>query len=138
MSDAKMDEASDRRREFDEVLIDALASGQAYAEAGELVGLSERTVARRMSEEPFARLVSTRRATWIAQVTGSLTRLAVVALKAIEECIASADEPIRLRAADIVLKRLLEFRHHGELEQRLRALEDLIDRDETDDDSSAL
>jgi hypothetical protein len=39
----------DRRAQLDDMLVELLAVGTSYAEAGALAGLSERTVRRRMS-----------------------------------------------------------------------------------------
>ena len=45
----------------EDVLVEALAAGMSYADAGRMVGKSDRTVRRRMEDGPFRRRVAARR-----------------------------------------------------------------------------
>jgi len=56
--DALQDGGQKRRSALDELLVDALAAEWSYSHAAEAVGYSERTVARRMADPTFGRLVA--------------------------------------------------------------------------------
>lgn len=83
-----------RRAAQDEVIVDALASGLPYAKAGELAGVTSRTVARRMQDPVFTALVSQRRAEHVSQVTGQLVAASADAVTTIHElCLIAGSKP---------------------------------------------
>ena len=84
---AAVSEAEARRSAQDEILLEALASGRTYTEAGELAGVSDRTVARRIAEPAFARLVRDRRDEQVQTVAGQLSTMANTAVMAIASCL---------------------------------------------------
>ena len=117
----------------------ALGEGLTYAQAGERVGLSERTVQRRMEDEAFRDFVATvsletARARWeIAS-----RRLRAIALKAVDtieelQTIEASGKPgasTRLRAAMAALDLGHEIAESRELAERLAALEARLGLDE--------
>lgn len=116
-----------RRAAQDDILVEALASGLPYREAGELAGVTSRTVARRMTDPGFVRRVSERRGERVAEVTGQLVSASVDAVRVIREQCLDAERPAdRLRAASLLLTLGLKFRHEHELEERLRNVEERV------------
>ena len=114
---------TDARSVEDEALKDALATGLTYAEAGELVGVSERTVRRRMSDQPFAAEVSRRRGEHVSSLAGLLVTAGADAVHVLRESLHDDAAAVRLRAAQLLLTLGTQLRHAHELEQRLAALE---------------
>lgn len=116
-----------RRAHVDEVVRAALAVGQTYADAGAAAGVSERTVRRRMSDPDFAAEVSVRRGEHVGALAGQLMTAGTEAVAVLRACLASDNETVRLRAAQLVLTTGNSLRHAHELESRLVALEDGVD-----------
>lgn len=110
----------------DEILIEALASGMAYSDAGKLGGVTGRTVSRRMEDPEFRARVSRRRGERVAQVTGALTDMSTEALQVLRDCMAEERPADRLRAAQLVLVMMSRLRHETEIEDRLAAVERLL------------
>lgn len=108
-------EFDDRRSAQDELLVAALAAGQSYAEAGDLAGISSRTVARRMSEVAFARRVADRRGEQVVAIAGRISSLTFEAIEAVRECLADSDARTRLAAARLLLDWALKFRRGEDL-----------------------
>lgn len=100
-----------------------LANGATYAEAGREAGMSERTVARWMTDAAFARAVSHARAEQMSVATGQITSLAPDAVAALRASLASEVPGERLRAAQLVLSWSARLRRDGELEARLVEVE---------------
>ncbi len=113
----------DGRAHRDELLIAALVVGGTYAAAGEIGGVSERTVRRRMADPEFAAEVSRRRGERVAGIAGQLVSIGPDAIEVIRECMAADTAAVRLRAAQLALALGVQFRHAQELEARLVALE---------------
>jgi hypothetical protein len=59
----------------DELILGGLAAGLTHAEAGELAGVSAKTVQRRLRDDVFAAEVGRRRAEQVERITGRLTEL---------------------------------------------------------------
>jgi hypothetical protein len=124
MAAERRSEAQARRAAQDEILIEALAAGRSYAEAGRLAGLSGRSVGRRMQAGgEFERQVTQRREETVGRVIGGLSTLAVNALEVIAAHLADPTSPEQMRAATLTLSQLVRFRQVAEFEQRLRDLE---------------
>ena len=119
---------------IDEVLIEAIAAGATYAEAGPLVGLSARSVRRRMTAEDFASAVETRRHERMSQITGALMDASQQAVQILLAGLEEEGVYQRMRAAQLVLSMSLRFRSVGKLEQRVAALERLIAEHEAEAD----
>lgn len=111
-----LSEAEARRSAQDDILVEALASGRTYSEAGELAGVSHRTVARRMAEPAFARLVRDRRDEQVHTVAGRLSTMANTAVIAIVSCLEDDEAKTRLAAGKLILELVLKFRHQHHLE----------------------
>lgn len=120
------DEAPSAREAQDEILVEALALGMAYPDAGKLGGVTGRTVSRRMEDPEFRARVSRRRGERVAQVTGALTAMSAEALQVLRDCMAEERPADRLRAAQLVLVMMSRLRHETEIEDRLAAVERLL------------
>ena len=120
---ADKSESEARRAAVDKKLVEALASGLTYSQAGEVAGCTSRTVARRMAEPTFAAVVSRARGERVAELTGQLTGLGSKAIEAIGECLQSGSPAERLRAAQLPLTMVLRMRSEVELEARFTAIE---------------
>ena len=101
--------------DVDDAIAAALALGLSYAEAGQAVGRSGRTVARRVADPTFARLVDDRRREHLSAVTARLAGLAPRAIEAIETCLDEGRPTDRLRASQLVLSMTLRFAHLQQL-----------------------
>ncbi len=110
------DELVDRRAGQDELIVAALAAGRSYTEAGEIAGVSSRTVARRMSDPAFARLVADQRGEVVVSMTGQLTSLAAEAVDAIRSGLADESARTRIAAGKLILELAHKFRHGSDLE----------------------
>ena len=130
-------EAPSRRAFEDEALIDVLSTGVAYAAAGAVVGLSERSVRRRMTNPLFVAAVARRRGERLAEVTGQVSALAVRAVEVLEHALEDDNQAFRLRAAQMVLTLTRHLRTEVDNEARFLALEvkvGLVHDSEPDDE----
>ena len=92
------------KRDRDELVVAALASGSSYDEAAKAAGLSRSTVARRMREWDFRARVIEERERVVETVRGKLASTAPAAAEVIASLAASADsETVRLSAASRIL-----------------------------------
>jgi hypothetical protein len=125
-SSTEADEQLTAREAQDEILIEALASGMPYPDAGKLAGVVGRTVSRRMDDPDFRARVSRRRGERVTQVTGALTDMSTEALQVLRDCMAEGRAADRLRAAQMVLAMMSRLRHETEIEDRLANVERLL------------
>ena len=125
-SEATNEPALTAREAQDEILIEALASGMPYPDAGKLGGVVGRTVSRRMEDPDFRARVSRRRGERVTQVTGALTDMSTEALQVLRDCMAEGRAADRLRAAQMVLLMMSRLRHETEIEDRLANVERLL------------
>jgi hypothetical protein len=113
----------------DEVLIAALAEGLTHAAAGELAGVSAKTVQRRMSNPEFAGAVGDGRRQRVRDVVGLLVGASQRAVQVLVEVLERGDPADQLRAARMVLE--YSGRYHREqvvdddLARRMLVLEEL-------------
>jgi hypothetical protein len=120
-------EAVLRRRALDELLVQELARGATYKQAGAAGRCSARTVARRMQEPAFRRRVVELRAARVSELVGRLLEAGSEAIEAIlDECRNPERGADRLRAAGMLLTLGLRFRQTHELEERLRLVEERL------------
>lgn len=117
------DEAERRRAVADELILEALAAGVAYADAGSAAGVSARTVRRRMADPLFAAELARRRAVRVSDLTGQMMGLGARAVSVLGEALEAEAVGDRLRAANLILTALRRYRADGDLELRLTALE---------------
>jgi Homeodomain-like domain len=118
-----------------EVVAAALAGGATAAEAGALVGRSERTVRRWMLDQDLSGRVMAHRSEMLSTVTGTLARLASEALEVVSAQVRDFENPAQLKAALAVLDRVLKYHsasaedaRFAELERRLAGVEGVIDQ----------
>jgi len=121
--DADGTEADRRRAAGDEVLLDALATGLSYLEAGEFAGLSARTVRRRLTAPDFAAELARRRAMRVSDVTGRLVAASERAVQVLLELLESQVAGERLRSAELILNMGRRFRSDTDIDVRLSTLE---------------
>ncbi len=115
-----------RPRKADDLLLVALSQGKTHAEAARIADVSERTVRRRLEDPEFATRVEHRRAEVTAAAAGQLAGLYGKAIGALSDLLDHGDDPLRVRAAQIILRSVLEFRSHADFEERLLAIEETI------------
>jgi hypothetical protein len=116
-------EAADRWSAEDELILDALAAGLSYPEAGARARVTDRTVQRRMKDIAFAAEVSRRRWERVRRLTGSLTNLGDDAVEAIRDSLLSPASAQRLRAAHLALTLAIRFSQVLDLDERVRQIE---------------
>jgi hypothetical protein len=90
-------------RNYDEVLILALATGANLAGAAQQAGVSERTARRRLSDPAFRARVKAQREDLVGQAVGRLSALGALAGDVLSELLASASEQVRLGAVRAAL-----------------------------------
>ena len=131
-------EAEVRRQDQDEIIIDALARGLSYSQAGELAGASARTVRRRMTDEAFAREVRTRRTERVSAVTGQLVTGSEEAVGVLMQCLGAEEDGVRIRAATLLLQHSERYRAQSDLQAEVaeirRMLSDGSDNDRESDE----
>lgn len=120
--------ATDRTRRGDAALVGALAAGATHAQAAERAGVSERTVRRRLDEPDFRRAVSRERGRILDRAAGLAADTAAEAITVLRDLMRDAPEHVRLAAARAIVDRAASLREAGELEERLRRLEEVAER----------
>lgn len=107
----------------------ALAHGSTTDEAGEIAGVTGRTVRRWRSEDAeFRAEVAQLRREMLDDVLGQLGGAAVKAVKTLVGAMDGNSLGIRVRAAQILLASLLTVREAVDVEERLAAVEEAIAR----------
>ena len=106
--------------------IAALLFEKTLQDAAQAAGVSRKTL-QRWSRQPdfIAAMKETERAA-LADVSRALIRLAGLASSALEDALQDEDIRIRVRAADIVLSRLLQLRELVDLDERVSKLEEIL------------
>ena len=113
------------RKKADDALLLALACGATVEKAAQQVGLSERTVYRRLREPDFRRRLQAVRTDMVQRSAGMLTAAAMEAVKTLLALQgASTPAAVRLGAARAVLEIGIKLREVADLDQRLAALEE--------------
>ena len=113
----------------DDVLAAALAAGQTYARAGEKVGLSERTVQKRMADPAFRDRVSALKGRAVARAVAVLTNNMSAAATVIAELMATAeDDRDRLSAAKELISLGLKARSQEEFEKQVAELAERVEK----------
>lgn len=116
-------ESQDRGSETNPILVTALAMGKTQAEAARLSGTSERTIRRRLTEDPTLRAaVFEERTVMAAQLAGQLLTGGATAIEVLGELMAADLPPqVRLGAVRTMLMQGGTFRE-VEVEARLSDL----------------
>lgn len=132
------DGASEGRRAVDDALLEFLASGWSHEQSAAAVGVSVRTVQRRLRDGEFRRELALRRAARVEQLTARLCAVTDDAVSVIIAAFQADSGHVRLRAADLTLTWALRARRELDLEARIARLEDSdreLDGDEVGGDS---
>ena len=109
-------------------LITALASGTTVREAAKLAGVTERTVYRRLEDAEFRSHVQEARTVMFEQALGAVASAGVSAAQTLRDLLRASSESVRLGAARSVLELGSRLRENIELEERLSALEQLLEK----------
>jgi hypothetical protein len=88
-----------RRSFIDDTLVDSLATGDTQIEAGQLAGVSDRTVRRRLVDDAFVERVQMRRAELLGRAAGRSAALASDAVRVLGELLDCDALSVRLGAA---------------------------------------
>ena len=93
----------------DVVMAQALGAGHSQTSAAELVGLSAKTVKRRLDDPAFAAAVVSARRSFLDQILGKLSQAGVEATDTLVELLNSGRPADRLRAAEAVLSHAARY-----------------------------
>src|SRR5664280_1215635 len=121
------EEGDDERDEQDELMIACLAQGWTHQKVADQLGVSTKTVQRRMSEPSFAAVVSRRRRERVEQLSGQLITASDGAIGVLQDLLASDDPKIQLRAASVTLGQAGRF-HQGDRERELARRQDEMEQ----------
>jgi hypothetical protein len=100
-----------------------VASGMSVRGAGRAAGISQ-SAAQRMATTPeFAELVQRIRRELVSRTIGRLSRLSVKAAATLGRLLDSPAEDVRLKAATVLIDKLLSVSTHADLEERIEQLE---------------
>jgi AcrR family transcriptional regulator len=117
--------AGSGRQNADFVLVAALAGGRTVCDVAAAVGVSERTIYRRLESADFRRRVGDARAEMVQRAVGQLADASAEAVTTLRALVTAAEsETVRLGAARAVLELGSKLRESVELEERVRRLEE--------------
>lgn len=111
------------RRSADSALLAALATGKTHEEAAELVGLSTKTIGRRLREPNFQSQLADARRAVVASAIEKLSASMARAATRLDELLDARSEHVQLRAAIAILELSDRFNQIRELDARVAALE---------------
>jgi hypothetical protein len=103
----------------------ALAAGGTIREACRKAKVSESTAYRRLEDPAFRKQVQNARAEVLSRAVGKLADTASAAVDTLKKLLKAKRENVRLAAARSILELGAKLRDAGELEERIRALEDV-------------
>jgi hypothetical protein len=113
------------RKKADDALLMALACGVTVENAAAKVGLSTRTVYRRLADADFCKRLQKVRTDMVERATAMLTAAGMEAVKTLLVLQqAATPAAVRLGAARAVLEIGIKMREVADIEQRLAALEE--------------
>ncbi len=112
------------RRNADEALALAVASGQTLRDAAAAANLGERTAARRWADPDFRRRVNVLRGEMVQRSLGRMADGMTEAAGVLRALLAAESESVRLGAARSLLEYGVRLREAVDIEDRLRALEE--------------
>ena len=125
--------AGSGRRNADEALALALATGQTLRGAAAANGIGERAATRRMADPAFRRRVGELRGEMVSRALGRMADGMADAADKLRELLAAESESVRLGAARALLELGTKLRESVELADRVDELERLLTGD--DDES---
>jgi hypothetical protein len=103
-----------------------LARGEGVVAVAAALGLPHQTVSDWRKDPEFSGLVRHLRADLVDAVTGRLSATGVAAVDTLVRGIRGEAKPVEIRAADVLLTKLLAYREASELEARVAELEALL------------
>jgi len=107
-------------------LAELLTTGD-KVQAAKAAGVSRRTLYRWLHQDAFRQALQAAETEALGELSRNLVRLAGKAARTLEDAMDNAEKDgQRIRAADIVLARLLQLRELVDIEQRLQALEERL------------
>jgi hypothetical protein len=104
----------------------ALALGQTIHDAARVVGISERTAARRWAKLTFRLRVRELRGEMVQRSYGQMAHGMSEAAAVLRQLLKADNEQVRLGAARSLLQLSVKLRESVELDERLQALEDQL------------
>ena len=120
------EETESKRESQDQVLVVALAAGKTHEVAGELAGVSAKTVQRRLLDADFTARVTRGRAARHAQISGALLTSAEQAVTTLVDLLDDADPKVRLAASRELLTSSHRYVDQADVLERLRSLEQAV------------
>jgi hypothetical protein len=111
------------RRNADEALALAVASGQTLREAAAAAGVGERTATRRWADPAFRRRVGELRGEMVSKALGRMADGMADAADKLRALLAAAPPTVQLGAARALLELGVKLRESVELEERVADLE---------------
>ncbi|GIV77436.1 MAG: hypothetical protein KatS3mg050_1830 [Litorilinea sp.] len=106
--------------------IEALLTTGSITEASQAAGVARKTIYAWLKRDEFRAELHEAEAQALQSLSLSLVRLGEKAARTLGEAMDGERESTRVRAADIVLQRLLQLRELVALEERVAALEQAI------------
>lgn len=103
-----------------------LARGEGVVAVAAALGLPHQTVSDWRKDPEFSGLVRHLRADLVDAVTGRLSASGVAAVDTLVRGIRGEAKPVEIRAADVLLTKLLAYREASDLEARVVELEALL------------
>lgn len=111
-------------KKAESTLLLILACGATIEQAASQVGLSERTIYRRLADPDFRRRLAETRADMIQRTSGTLTATSAEAVRTLVTLLNPKEPPnVRLGAARAVLELGIKVREAADLENRMIELE---------------
>ncbi len=118
--------ARNGKRNADTVLATALAAGHTQAQAGQLAGVSPRTVARRMEEPDFRQAIREARAALMEQATGKLADATTRVADELVALLSDESATVRLSASRSILDAAGRYAESLDMTERIAALEEAV------------
>lgn len=104
--------------------LQSLISGATVMDAAAEAGVSRQTLYKWLDSSNFQQALSEAQSRALNSLAGALIALGDKAIKVLDETMERfGQDSVRVRAADIVINRLLQFRELTDLEARISALE---------------
>jgi AraC-like DNA-binding protein len=121
MDDQNEFEATTELDPTDNRICDLLAEGWTHARIAEEVGVSAKTIQRRLQVPEFSSELRRRRRAVVAATTAGLENMGVAALTALRELLGSDDDRVRLRSVELVLQVGRRYHQEDLIEQQVLA-----------------
>lgn len=115
----------DRLTPRQQIAVQALASGETMVKAAVAASVDRKTIYRWLQQEPFTRAIVAAGDESLELLSRRLTVIGLQAINVLNDVLGNEHAPAgaRIRAAEIVLARLLSVRELVDIERRLSELE---------------